>query len=139
MYEFIEGTVTWRGADCVVAVGGIGYLVRVGQRTKHLLEKDMGFAGQAISQHIFVHHRVREEEESLYGFYTAADRDLFEALLTVERVGPATALGIVDLGEPENVWQAIRLGNVAFLRRARGCGDKAAGNIVLALAKKGSA
>ena len=132
MYDFIEGVISWRGLNCVVATsGGVGYLVRVGERTKTYL------VARPDARRVYVHHRVREDDETLYGFICEIDRALFEALLTVERVGPATALGIVDLGEPMHVWQAIRMGNAAFLRRARGCGENTANKIILALAGKG--
>ena len=77
-------------------------------------------------------HRT-ENLRRLYACSSEDERLLFVSLLECDGVGPKSALAICGLGKPEHVWQAIRLGNTAFLKRAKGIGEKAASSVVLKL------
>ena len=106
--------------------GGVGYLVQVtqGLGNRHSV-------GEVLSLHI--HTSVREDEISLYGFETTAERQLFERLLKASGVGPKLALTIVSVLEPRNLVQAILREDVNTLSQVPGIGKKTAARLCLEL------
>ena len=59
---------------------------------------ELGEPGAEVFVH--VHHHVREDAQTLYGFPTRDERDCFEALLGAHGVGPALALAILSVHGP---------------------------------------
>ncbi len=96
--------------------GGVGYLVQIpqGLGNRHSV-------GEVLGLHI--HTSVREDEISLYGFETTAERQLFERLLKASGVGPKLALTIVSVLEPRNLVQAILREDVNTLSQVPGIGN----------------
>ena len=82
------------GVEVLVEVGGIGYRVAV---TPHTLT---GLGDRGAPVFVYVHHHMREDAETLYGFATADERNCFEALLRANGVGPALALAICAVHTP---------------------------------------
>jgi Holliday junction DNA helicase RuvA len=79
---------------------------------------------------------VREDQVTLFGFGSLAERDLFRQLITVNGVGPQVAMALLDtLGLAELV-QAIVVGNTRALSRTPGVGNKTAERIALELKTK---
>lgn len=112
----------------VLVVNGTGYLVYV---TRGLLEKIS--EGEDLNLHI--HTQVREDDISLYGFYTQAEWEFFRLLLTVSGIGPKSALEILNAPLPR-VRQAISKKDVAFLTQIPGIGRKSAERIMIDLEGK---
>ena len=50
---------------------------------------------------VHVHHHVREDAQTLYGFATSDERVCFEALLSAHGVGPSLALAIMSVHSPD--------------------------------------
>ncbi|MEW6359884.1 MAG: Holliday junction branch migration protein RuvA [Planctomycetota bacterium] len=127
MFEFIRGRVVSKAPTHVaVDAGGIGYRLLIPVSTYERLPDE----GEVS---LLVHLHVREDEMRLYGFATAAERDLFELLLSVPGIGPATALLTLSSGSVDNIKGAIRDGNAEYLQRIKGIGKKTAQRIVLEL------
>src|SRR5476651_757348 len=78
---------------------------------------------------------VTDDAHTLYGFATAAEREFFIQLMTVNGVGPKLALAVLSGGRVQDIQQAIRLGDFASLKRIKGVGENTAKKIVLALGK----
>jgi Holliday junction DNA helicase RuvA len=78
----------------------------------------------------------REETTELYGFLSQEERELFEMLNTVSGVGPKAALGILGLGEVDQIKAAIREGKTEALKKSFGIGKKTAERIVVELRDK---
>ncbi|MEI2652366.1 MAG: OB-fold domain-containing protein [Microthrixaceae bacterium] len=55
---------------------------------------------------VYVHHHIREDAQTLYGFAARDERMCFEALIAAHGVGPALALAILSAHSP----RALRLG-----------------------------
>lgn len=110
----------------VVDVGGVGYLVYVCEpdRLRHHAGGDA---------ELLVHTEVREDAIALFGFSTAAMREMFRALLSVSGVGPKAALALLSALEPAALADAIVAGRIADLTRAKGIGKKTAETIVVKL------
>ena len=111
----------------VVEVGGVGLLVRVSATTARGLPPVGGEA------RLLAHLVVRDEALDLYGFASAAERALFEALTAVSGVGPRTALAICGLDAPDALHLALARGDSARLQAAAGVGNRTGERIVLEL------
>ncbi len=107
--------------------GVVGYSVAVPQSAIY----GSYLAGQMIE--LFVHTHVREESFDLYGFNSKFEKALFLTLLTVNGIGPKSALGILSVVEPNQLVDAIIQGDQAFLTRAPGIGKKTAERVVVEL------
>jgi Holliday junction DNA helicase RuvA len=128
MIRSIRGPVVALEAEGpVVEVGGVGLLVRVSATTARGLP---AVGGEA---RLLAHLVVRDEALDLYGFASAAERALFEALTAVSGVGPRTALAICGLDAPDALHLALARGDSARLQAAAGVGKRTAERIVLEL------
>jgi Holliday junction DNA helicase RuvA len=72
----------------------------------------------------------------LYGFATAAERDLFLDLMRVEGVGPRVALRILSGVDVPRFVEAVDRGDLATLTAVPGVGEKMAQKILLRLRGK---
>lgn len=128
MIRFVRGDLAATDADgVVVAMGGMGFAVRVSDTTRAALPP----AGSEVT--LRTHLVVREDALDLYGFADDAERALFEALIGVNGVGPRMALAICGLGTPPALAAAIGGGDTGYLSKAAGVGRKTADRVVLEL------
>lgn len=130
MIASLRGEVIAVGLDhVVVEVGGVGMLthttpaVAAGTRPG----QDVALATSLV---------VREESLTLYGFGSAAERDLFEQVQTVSGVGPRLALAMLAVHDPAALRAAIGTGDLTALTKIPGIGKKSAERIVLELRDK---
>lgn len=110
----------------IVEVGGVGLRVAV---PKPLLNKFQ--TGEVVLLH--THLVVRENDLSLYGFETVADRQLFLILLGVDGVGPKMALSVLSTLNLDTVQRAVFSEEPDLLSRVPGVGKKTAQKIQLYL------
>jgi Holliday junction DNA helicase RuvA len=134
MIARLKGTLVERGADCVVVdCGGVGYDVNVSLATLARLPE----IGEELTLRVFTH--ATENKIALYGFATKEERELFDLLITVKNVGPATALAILSgasSGGPEALARLIAEGSQAALVKIKGIGKKTADLLVVELKEK---
>ena len=113
----------------VLEVNGIGYELQVPHRTIESIVPN-------AETQIFTHQQLREEQMSIYGFSSAAERDLFRQLISVSGVGASLAIALLDkLGLADTV-QAIVSSNIQRLSTAPGVGKKTAERLALELRSK---
>jgi holliday junction DNA helicase RuvA len=113
----------------VLDVAGVGYLV---QSTTGALRKASG-TGE-VTLETYMH--VRDDALQLYGFADAAERELFELLLSVQGVGPKVALAIVSGSPSKELRRAIALEDTARFEAIPGIGRKTAQRVVMELKEK---
>jgi Holliday junction DNA helicase RuvA len=113
----------------VLDVHGVGYLVAA---TPAALRRADG--AEEVSLETYLH--IREDALQLYGFADAAERELFEHLLSVTGVGPKVALAIVSGSSPDELRRAIVLEDTARFEAIPGIGKKTAQRVVLELKEK---
>lgn len=131
MIAHLRGTLLSRHpARVVVEVHGVGYEVQVPVGTYAQLPNP----GSEVALHVFTH--VREDALNLFGFAAAAEKQLFEKLITVNGVGPKLALAILSGLAPEELARALRAGDYARLTAVPGVGKKTAERLVLELRDK---
>src|SRR4028118_2357206 len=137
MISYLKGTVaniqksTANRVTLILEVNQIGYELQIPRRLSQEL--------QAVSEkpvQVFTHLQIREEQQVLYGFASAAERDLFRQLVSVSGIGARLAIALIDtLGLP-NLVQAIVTGNIRTLSKTPGVGKKTAERIALELKTK---
>jgi len=110
----------------IIETGGIGLRVFVPKPLRERLK-----TGEAIF--LFTHLVVREDDWKVYGFDTQADRELFNVLLSVNGVGPRTALAVLSTLSLDTVQRAVFGEEPDLLSRVPGVGKKTAQKMVLYL------
>jgi Holliday junction DNA helicase RuvA len=130
----LTGTIDSVGEDFVVLdVHGVGYLVYCSARTLNELPAVGKAAALAIETH------VREDQIRLFGFLSAAEREWFRLLQTVQGVGAKVALAILSTLRAADLATAIAMRDKAAITRAPGVGPKVAERIVTELKDKSPA
>jgi Holliday junction DNA helicase RuvA len=130
----LTGTIDSVGEDFVVLdVHGVGYLVYCSARTLH----ELPAVGKAVALAIETH--VREDQIRLFGFQSAAEREWFRLLQTVQGVGAKVALAILSTLRAADLATAIAMRDKAAITRAPGVGPKVAERIVTELKDKSPA
>jgi holliday junction DNA helicase RuvA len=115
----------------VVDVQGVGYEVLVPLSTSDRLPSP------GADVRLLTHLAVREDAHVLYGFLTAAERDLFRLLVnTVSGIGPKSALNVLSGLSVGSFRAAVVAGDVKALAAVHGVGKKTAERIVVELRDK---
>ncbi|MFT4074137.1 MAG: Holliday junction branch migration protein RuvA [Asticcacaulis sp.] len=116
--------------EALVECGGVGYIVRCGIRTIAALPE--------LNAEVILHidSQTREDGTRLYGFLNKDERKAFEALQSVQGVGPKAALAVLDVLTPQQLAQAVAHEDKTAVARASGVGPKLAQRIVIELKGK---
>lgn len=114
----------------VLNVGGVCYKVFIDKRTAENLPPIYD------NLQVFSYLNVKEDALDLYGFLNESDLIFFEKLLTVNGIGPKTALGVMALAPVDQLAAAINEGKSDLLTRAAGVGKKTVERIILELRGK---
>jgi len=132
MITFLQGKlVTALPTQAIIDVAGIGYEVLIPLSSYDKLPS----AGQPLQ--ILTHLHVREDAHILYGFVTAAERDLFRLLVNnVSGIGPKLALAVLSGMSVSHFKTAVVNADIASLSKISGLGKKTAERIVLELKDK---
>ena len=132
MITFLNGRLTSAlPTQAIIDVGGVGYEVLIPLSSYDKLPGP----GQPV--HILTHLHVREDAHVLYGFMTAAERDLFRLLVNhVSGIGPKLSLAVLSGMTVSNFKSAVVNADIASLSKISGLGKKTAERIVLELKDK---
>ncbi|MGL4624645.1 MAG: Holliday junction branch migration protein RuvA [Culicoidibacterales bacterium] len=128
MYASIEGTIQHVLADrIIIKNSGIGYNV--------FTPYPYDFTVGSIAEFMTYTH-VREDQISLFGFKTLAEKDIFVRFLQVKGIGPKAATAILGSTTVDQCLQAVAENDVAFFKKIPGIGPKSAQQIILDLQGK---
>jgi len=131
MIARLSGTLAEIAPDhAVIDVNGVGYLAYASGRTLTAI----GAVGGSVL--LLTEMQVREDAITLFGFGSAAERDWFRLLTSVQGVGGRVALAILSVLEPGELTRAIAAGDKAMIARANGVGPKLAQRITMELRDK---
>jgi len=132
MIDFLQGTIKQlEPTFMVVAVGGIGFTMRISLTT---------FSGfkdtqSPVTVQTYVHYS-QTDGMSLFGFSSITERILFLHLISVNGVGPGTALVALSSSNPDQLMQAIAREDVKAIQALKGIGPKTAQRVILELRDK---
>lgn len=111
----------------VLDVAGVGYEIHVNPK----IAATVGSPGEKAT--VFTHLHVRDDALVLFGFGSAADRELFRILLGAQGVGPRMALAILGVFSADALRRAVVTEDVDALTQVPGIGKRTAQRIVLDL------
>ena len=75
---------------------------------------------------LFVSLKLRNEQPELYGFLSLEERELFEQLQGISRLGPRLALNILGVFSPKEFFQVVAENDIKRLARVPGIGPRRA-------------
>jgi Holliday junction DNA helicase RuvA len=130
MISFLKGTIQdLTDQSIIVDVHDIGYELLASTQTLEELEcyKD-------VKLHTYLN--VREDEMTLFGFYSKDELTMFKLLIKVNGVGPKAALSILSTLDTNNLRYAILAGDSKAISKAKGVGAKTAERILIDLGDK---
>ncbi|HRS36458.1 MAG TPA: Holliday junction branch migration protein RuvA, partial [Thermoanaerobaculia bacterium] len=110
-------------------VGGVGYAVQIPLSTFFELERAP--AGEPVR--LFVHTHVREDQITLFGFWTEQELAIFERLIGVSGIGPRLAQVVLSGIPPAELVAALAAGDVRRLTTIPGVGRKTAERMIVEL------
>lgn len=128
MIASLRGSVLERIGDssALVEAGGVGYLVTVTPRTLAELEPS-----SIVFLHI--HHHIREDAQTLFGFLTRDERTAFLNLIAAHGVGPALAMAVLGTHTPSALVDIVASNDAAALTLVPGVGKKTAERLLIEL------
>ncbi len=130
MIAFLKGKLVHKEPTFVIIeVNGIGYQVSISLNTfSEITDKE--------NIQLLTYLQVREDAHILYGFSNKAEKTMFQNLISVNGVGPNTAMVVLSYLPPTELHQAIISEDVNALQAVKGIGGKTAQRIILELKDK---
>jgi Holliday junction DNA helicase RuvA len=130
MYEYISGKLAEvTPTYAVVEAGGVGYFIHISLKTYSDIEHN-------AEARLYVHFIVREDQQTLFGFSTKIERELFRRLISVSGVGGNTARMILSTYTARELQYIIATENAVLLKNVKGLGLKTAQKIIVELSGK---
>ena len=131
MIAYVKGKLdTKTNTFVIIDVQGIGY--KVFMPTKSL--ETLGQIGDEVKVHTYYY--VREDNISLYGFFSNEELRMFELLISVSGVGAKSAITMLSEISPSSFALAIITDDISKLVKIPGVGKKTAARIILELKDK---
>ncbi|HEU64118.1 MAG: Holliday junction ATP-dependent DNA helicase RuvA [Candidatus Anoxychlamydiales bacterium] len=130
MYEYIKGKLIEVDTQrAIIDVNGVGYKVFIPASIyQDLIDKDQ------ITLH--TSYIVKEDSQTLFGFLTKLQRNVFEMLTTVSGIGAKTAVLLLGHLEIDNLHIAIQNADIRLISKVPGIGKKTAERLILELRDK---
>ncbi len=128
MFGYIIGKVKYIASNYIIIDNnGIGYIIFVSN--PYAYEEDKEYT-------VYTYNFINETENSLYGFKSMEEKELFLKLINVKGLGPKTANGMMATGSISGIIDAIDRENILYLKKFPKVGEKLARQIILDLKGK---
>ena len=130
MITHIEGKLVEKNpTDVVIDCNGVGYFINISLHT---------FSQIPDQEHLrlYTYLQVREDSQSLYGFSSTVEREIFKLLISVSGIGTNTARTMLSSLSPDQVKEGIAGGDVALIQSVKGIGIKTAQRVIIDLKDK---
>ena len=113
----------------IIDVQGVGYYVGISLQTSEKL---------VLGQPAFLNIQqiIREDAHLLFGFNTILEKEMFKLLISVNGVGPVSAIIMLSSLSLDEIASAILSNNSALLQKVKGIGTKTAERIIVDLRDK---
>jgi len=113
----------------VIDVGGVGYHVNISLQTFSEVKDQENVL-------LYTHLSIREDAHVLFGFSNEAERKLFQQLISVNGVGPNTAIVMLSYMSSAEIKNAIVSEDAVALQKIKGIGGKTALRVIIELKDK---
>lgn len=131
MFAYLRGILAYKNNEnAIVDVGGVGYNVQIPYSTYQLLpdiDKEVK---------LYTYMAVREDNVSLFGFFSNEEKRIFEQVISVSGIGPKLGIGILSDITPADFSLAVITDDVNRLTKISGIGKKTAQRIIIELKDK---
>lgn len=130
MIAFLKGKLVHKDpTHVVIEVNGVGYQVAISLQT---------FSDIKDQENIFLHThlQIREDAHVLFGFSNESEKKLFQQLVSVNGIGPSTAIVMLSYMSSNELKSAIVREDVATLQSIKGIGGKTAQRVIIDLKDK---
>ena len=113
----------------IIEANGVGYFINISLNTfSQLPDSENGF--------LYTHLAIREDAQTLYGFSTKKEREIFLLLISVSGVGPSIARTMLSSMSTDEIQHAIATGDVKVIQSVKGIGAKTAQRVLVDLKDK---
>lgn len=113
----------------IVECNGIGYYAHISLNTFSLIPDE-----EAIF--LYTYLSVKEDSNTLFGFITKIEREIFKLLISVSGVGPSIARTMLSSMTTQEIQNAIASGDVPTIQSVKGIGAKTAQRVIIDLKDK---
>ena len=130
MIAFLKGRLAHKEPTFVmVDVNGVGYQANISLQTYSEIKDQENIF-------LFTHLAIREDAHVLFGFSQESEKKLFQQLISVNGVGPSTAIVMLSYMNSQELKNAIVQENAAALQSIKGIGGKTAQRVIIELKDK---
>lgn len=130
MIAFLKGRLIHKDPTYVIIdVSGVGYHVNISLQT-------FGEIKDQESILLYTHLSIREDAHVLFGFSKEAEKKMFQLLISVNGVGPSTAIVMLSYMSIDELRSAIIHDDAVTLQRIKGIGGKTAQRVIIELKDK---
>ncbi|HYI78957.1 MAG TPA: Holliday junction branch migration protein RuvA [Chryseolinea sp.] len=130
MIAFLKGKLVHRDPTFVIVdVQGVGYQLQISLQTFSDIKEQ-----ENVMLH--THLNIREDAHILFGFSSPAEKKLFQQLISVNGVGPSTAIIMLSYMNSNELKAAIVREDAVSLQAIKGIGGKTAQRVIIELRDK---
>jgi len=130
MIAFLKGKLIHKDpTHVVIEVNGVGYHAHISLQTYTEIKDQENIL-------LFTHLNIREDAHVLFGFSKESERKMFQLLISVNGVGPSTAIVMLSYMTVDELKSAIVHDDAASLQRIKGIGGKTAQRVIIELKDK---
>lgn len=130
MIAYLKGKLVHKDpTHVIIEVGGVGYHVHISLNTYSAIKDREDIQLSTYLQ-------VREDAHVLYGFGSDQEKSMFQHLISVNGVGPSTAIVVLSYMPPADLRAAILRDDAVALQSIKGIGGKTAQRLILELKDK---
>jgi Holliday junction DNA helicase RuvA len=130
MIAFLKGRLVHRDPTYVIIdVQGVGYQLQISLQTFSEIKEQ-----ENVMLH--THLNIREDAHVLFGFSSPAEKKLFQQLISVNGVGPSTAIVMLSYMNSSELKSAIVREDAVSLQSIKGIGGKTAQRVIIELRDK---
>jgi holliday junction DNA helicase RuvA len=130
MIAFLKGRLVQREPTFVVVdVQGVGYQLQISLQTFSEIKEQENVM-------LYTHLNIREDAHVLFGFSSLTEKKLFQQLISVNGVGPSTAIIMLSYLNSNELKTAIVREDAASLQAIKGIGGKTAQRVIIELKDK---
>ena len=130
MITHLEGKLVEKNpTDVVIDCNGVGYFINISLHTFSQIPDNENLK-------LYTYLQVREDSQSLYGFSSKTEREIFKLLISVSGIGANIARTMLSSLTPQQVKEGIAVGDVALIQSVKGIGAKTAQRVIIDLKDK---
>lgn len=130
MIAFLKGKLIHKDpAYVIIDVNGVGYHVHISLQTYSEIKDQENIL-------LFTHLNIREDAHILFGFSKETEKKMFQMLISVNGVGPSTAIVMLSYMSVDELKSAILHDDVNALQKIKGIGGKTAQRVIIELKDK---